>query len=175
VGLLGAMAFLRRGYVTTMYSRSPKPNDKAAAAEALGAPYLSSKEVSLEELVRRAGAPDVVYEAAGVAKAAFDTLKALGHNGIFVFTGVPAHAEELELQGGALLKQVVLRNQVVLGTVNAADSDFDAALDDLGRFRARWPGGLERLITARHPPEAYADVVTGKKGGGGIKHVITFS
>jgi hypothetical protein len=63
---------------------------------------------------------------------------------------------------------------VVLGTVNAADSDFAAALDDLGRFRARWPGGLERLITARHPPEDFADVVTGRKGGDGIKHVITF-
>lgn len=175
VGQLGAMALLRRGYATTVYSRSPKPNDKAAAAEALGAPYFSSQEVSPEELVRRAGAPDVIYEAAGVAKAAFETLRALGPNGVFVFTGVPAGEEALSLEGAALLKQVVLENQVVLGTVNASDLDFDTALDDLGRFRARWPGGLERLITARHPPEAYADVVTGRKGGGGIKHVITFS
>ena len=174
VGQLGAMALLRRGYATTVYSRSPKPNDKATAAEAVGAPYLSSKEVSPEELVRRAGAPDVVYEATGVAKASFETLKALAHNGIFVFTGVPSHEEPLTLDGAALLKQLVLKNQVVLGTVNAADSDFEAALDDLARFRARWPGGLERLITARHPPEDFADVVMGKKGGGGIKHVITF-
>ncbi len=174
VGQLGAMALLRRGYVTTVYSRSPKPNVKAAAAEAIGAPYVSSKEASPDELVRGAGAPDVVYEATGVAKAALDALKALAHNGIFVFTGVPSHKEELSLDGAALVKQVVLANQVVLGTVNAADSDFSAALEDLGRFRARWPGGLERLITARHPPEDFADVVLGKKGGGGIKHVITF-
>ena len=174
VGLLGAMALLRRGYATTVYSLSPKPNEKAEAAEALGAPYFSSKEVSPEELVRQAGAPDVVYEAAGVAKAAFETLKALAYNGVFIFTGVPSHEEALSLEGAALLKQLVLKNQVVLGTVNAADSDFAAALDDLGRFRARWPGGLERLITARHPPEDFADVVTGRKGGDGIKHVITF-
>jgi threonine dehydrogenase-like Zn-dependent dehydrogenase len=174
VGQLGAMALLRRGYATTMYSRSPKPNAKAEASEAVGAPYLSSKEVSPEELVRRVGPADVVYEAAGVAKAAFDTLRTLAHNGVFVFTGVPSHEEDLSLDGAALLKQLVLANQVVLGTVNAADSDFEAALEDLGRFRARWPGGLERLITARHPPEDFADVVTGKKGGGGIKHVITF-
>jgi threonine dehydrogenase-like Zn-dependent dehydrogenase len=174
VGQLGAMALLRWGYATTVYSRSPKPNDKAAAAEAVGAPYLSSKEVSPEELVRRAGAPDVVYEATGVAKAAFEALKALAHNGVFVFTGVPSREEELTLDGAEVLKQLVLHNQVVLGTVNAADSDFAAALEDLGRFRARWPGGLERLITARHPPEDFSDVVLGKKGGGGIKHVITF-
>jgi threonine dehydrogenase-like Zn-dependent dehydrogenase len=175
VGQLGAMALLRRGYETTMYSLSPKPNEKADASEAVGAPYVSSKEVSPEELARQVGAPDVVYEAAGVAKAAFDTLKALGHNGVFIFTGVPAHEETLSLEGSALLKQVVLKNQVVLGTVNAADTDFETALEDLGRFRARWPGGLERLITARHPPEAYADVVLGRKGGDGIKHLITFT
>ncbi|MFP2927975.1 glucose 1-dehydrogenase [Pyxidicoccus sp. 3LG] len=174
VGQLGAMALLRRGYATTVYSRSPKPNVKAEAAEAVGAPYLSSKEISPEELVRRAGAPDVVYEATGVAKASFDAMKALAYNGVFIFTGVPAHEQPLELEGAALLRQLVLENQVVVGTVNAADLDFDAALEDLGRFHARWPGGLERLITARHPPEAFSDVVTGKKGKGGIKHVITF-
>ncbi len=173
VGQLGVLALLRRGYATTVYSRSPKPNDKAAAAEAVGAPYHSSKEVSPEELVRRVGAADVIYEATGVAKASFDTLKALADNGVFVFTGVPAHDEPMSLDGAAVLKQLVLKNQVVLGTVNAADSDFDMALQDLARFRARWPGGLERLITARHPPEAFSDVVTGKKGGG-IKHVIAF-
>lgn len=174
VGQLGVMALLRRGFATTVYSRSPKPNVKADSAEALGAPYLSSKEVSPEELVRRAGAPDVIYEATGVAKAALEALKALAPNGVFVFTGVPSHEEALSLDGAALMKQLVLENQVVLGTVNAADSDFETALEDLGRFRARWPGGLERLITARHPPEDFADVVMGKKGGGGIKHVISF-
>jgi threonine dehydrogenase-like Zn-dependent dehydrogenase len=173
VGQLGALALLRRGYATTVYSRSPKPNAKAEAAEAVGAPYFSSKEVSPEELVRRAGAADLIYEATGVAKASFEALKALADNGVFVFTGVPAHDEPMSLDGGALLKQLVLKNQVVLGTVNASDSDFETALQDLGRFRARWPGGLERLITARHPPEAFSDVVTGKKGGG-IKHVIVF-
>jgi len=173
VGQLGALALLRRGFATTVYSRSPKPNEKAEAAEAVGAPYFSSKEVSAEELVRRAGAADLIYEATGVAKASFEALKALADNGVFVFTGVPAHDEPMSLDGAALLKQLVLKNQVVLGTVNASDSDFETALQDLGRFRARWPGGLERLITARHPPEAFSDVVTGKKGGG-IKHVIVF-
>jgi glucose 1-dehydrogenase len=172
VGLLGAMALLRAGYGTTVYSRSPKPNVKAEAAEALGAPYLSAKEVPVEELARRVGSVDVVYEAAGASKVAFEVLRVLGPNGVFVFTGLPERKQPLELEGAALLKQLVLENQMVLGTVNAADMDFDAALEDLERFQARWPGGLERLITARHPPEEFLRVVSGKLGG--IKHVITF-
>ncbi|WP_224240502.1 glucose 1-dehydrogenase [Hyalangium gracile] len=172
VGLLGAMVLLRAGYGTTMYSRGARPNEKAEVSEALGVPYFSSEEVSVEELAKRAGPVDVVYEAAGASKAAFNLLRGLGPNGIFVFTGVPGRKEPLELEGGALLKQLVLNNQVVLGTVNAADMDFDAALEDLERFRARWPGRLEAMITARHPPEEFKKVVGGKLGG--IKHVITF-
>jgi hypothetical protein len=60
---------------------------------------------------------------------------------------------------------------VVLGTVIAADMDFNAALEDLERFRSRWPGQVEKIITARHPPEAFEQVVSQKDG---IKHVITF-
>jgi len=171
VGQLGAMALLRRGYATTVYSRSPKPNAKAAAVEALGAPYISSKEVRPEELVRRAGKADVIYEAAGVAKAALETLKALGANGVCVLTGVPSKEEPFEV--APVLKQVVLGNQVLVGTVNAAAADFDMALEDLGHFRARWPGGLERLLCTEHSPEDFRDVVTGKKAGG-IKDVIRF-
>lgn len=171
VGQLGAMALLRAGYVTHVYSRSPKPNEKAEAAEALGAPYLSSKEVSPEELEERAGPIDLVYEAAGASKAAFDVLEVLGPNGIFVFTGVPGGEEPLSRDGSELMRKLVLGNQLVFGTVNAADVDFDAALEDLGRFRARWPDRVERLITQRHPPEAYAEVAREK---GGIKHVIAF-
>jgi hypothetical protein len=43
----------------------------------------------------------------------------------------------------------VLRNQLVLGTINAGPDAFEAAIHDLGVFEARWPGALERLITGR--------------------------
>ncbi|NOJ83689.1 glucose 1-dehydrogenase [Myxococcus xanthus] len=171
VGLLGAMALARRGYATTVYSRSPKPNAKAEASEALGVPYISSKEVRPEELVRRVGAADVIYEAAGVAKAALETLKALGPNGVCILTGVPSKEEPFDV--APVLKDVVLGNQVLVGTVNAAEVDFDMALEDLRHFQARWPGGLERLICARYSPEDFRDVATGKKSGG-IKDVIRF-
>jgi threonine dehydrogenase-like Zn-dependent dehydrogenase len=173
VGLLGAMALMRAGFRTTVYSRSPKPNPKAEVAESLGAAYVSSKQHKVDALVQQRGRADVVYEAAGVASAAFEVIQALAPNGVFVFTGV-SESEEGELDEGVLMKQLVLDNQVLLGTVNAAAVDFESALKDLERFRTKWPGGLERLITARHPPEDYAAVVAGDKRSD-IKDVIVFS
>lgn len=171
VAQLGAMALMRAGHEVTVYSRSPKPNPKAAAAEGVGAPYVSSKEVTVDALKQRLGGVDLIYEATGASKVAFDSLQVLEENGVLIFTGVPGREEPLELHGEQVLGRLVLGNRVMFGTVNAADSDFREALEDLARFRARWPGRVEALITQRHPPSEFAKAVEAKDG---IKHVITF-
>ncbi|NBD12880.1 MULTISPECIES: glucose 1-dehydrogenase [Corallococcus] len=171
VAQLGAMALMRAGHDVTVYSRSPKPNEKAAAAEAVGAPYVSSKEVTVDALKQRLGGVDLIYEATGASKVAFDSLQVLEENGVLIFTGVPGREEPLELHGEQVLGRLVLGNRVMFGTVNAADSDFHEALEDLARFRARWPGKVEALITQRHPPAEFAKAVEAKDG---IKHVISF-
>lgn len=171
VAQLGMMALMRAGFDVTVYSRSPKPNEKAAAAEAVGAPYVSSKEVSVDALKKKVGGVDVIYEATGASQAAFDSLQVLGENGVLIFTGVPGREEPLELQGDQVMGQLVLGNRVMVGTVNAADSDFREALEDLARFRAKWPGRVEALITQRHPLSEFKEAVEAKDG---IKRVISF-
>jgi glucose 1-dehydrogenase len=169
VGLLGAMLLLERGLEVIVYSRSPKPNDKAALAEAVGARYVSSEETPFAELAREVGRVDLVYEAAGASEVAFEVLRELGTNGVFVFTGVPGRKQKFELDGAAIMKNVVLKNQAVIGTVNASREDFVAAVRDLGRFDAAWPAALRQIITARHPLEAFCARAKDKEG---IKHVI---
>lgn len=169
VGILGAMALLVRGFKTCVYSRAPKPNDKAELVEALGAEYVSSEEVSPQDLAQQLGKIDLVYEAAGVASAAFDLLQVLGTNGIFIFTGIPSPkpAEQTELDD--LNRNLVLKNQVVLGTVNASLEQFQHAVADLGAFYKRWPDALRRVITGRFPMESFSEALHRK---GGIKNVI---
>ncbi|MBF5045475.1 glucose dehydrogenase [Aggregicoccus sp. 17bor-14] len=174
VGLLGAMALLRAGYSVHVYARTPAPNPKAEAASRVGARYLSSQEVPASQLPARAGPLDLVYEAAGASSTAFEVLKVLGPNGVFVFTGVPGRKEPLKLAGAELMRGLVMKNQLALGTVNAGPDAFAAAVADLGRFEARWPGELAKLITHRHRPEEAPELL--RKGlGGGIKHVLTFT
>jgi threonine dehydrogenase-like Zn-dependent dehydrogenase len=172
VGLLGAMALRRAGFATTVYSYSRPPDERSALVDALGGRYLSSQDVTPSALEAKAGAVDVVYEATGASRFSFDVLGALGPNGIFIFTGVPGRKEPLQLDGAALMKSLVLKNQVVLGTVNAGPDAFDAALDDLQAFTERWPGALERLITTRYPLEAVPEALTGKSDG--IKRIVHF-
>ena len=168
VGLLGAMLFRAADFDTWVYSRSRAPNSKATIVDAIGARYVSSLEVSPRDFVRSVGNIDVVYEAMGAAQTALDVLVCLGANGIFVFTGVPSSGYPPALDIHRLLLHMVVRNQIIVGTVNAGPDAFEAAVRDLSAFNVRWPTPLASMITSRYPIEAFRDAID----DGGIKNVI---
>jgi threonine dehydrogenase-like Zn-dependent dehydrogenase len=170
VGLLGAMALLEAGFDTTVYSRSPAPNAKAAVTQAIGARYVSAEQHDLDALAAAAGPPDLVYEATGAAQAALAATRILAPNGAFVLTGVPRAQAPRLLDSSGLMRRVVLGNQVIVGTVNAGHDSYVAAVATLGRFYRRWPGELAALITGRHSLEAAAGVLTGEPSG--IKDIV---
>jgi threonine dehydrogenase-like Zn-dependent dehydrogenase len=59
----------------------------------IGAKYRSARTHSLEALAAEVGNIDLVYEATGASKLAFDMIQHLGTNGIFIFTGVPGRKD----------------------------------------------------------------------------------
>lgn len=170
VGILGTMALLANGFETFVYSRSAAPNPKSELVESLGAKYISSKTESVEQFAEQVGNFDLVYEAVGAARISFQVLKALGLNGIFVFTGIPAPKPPIDIDADILMRNIVLKNQVVVGTVNADRTAFQAAIRDLGVFIHRWPSELKALITGRYPIESYKELLLGDRTG--IKNVI---
>jgi glucose 1-dehydrogenase len=173
VGLLGAMALRVRGFETWVYSLEPAEDPKARWVESVGGRYLSAATTPLGELTRTTGNLDLVYEATGAAGLAFRALAVIGVNGVFVFTGVPGRKGPIALDAEPIMRDLVLENQLVFGTVNAGMDAFQAAVEDLSRFDARWPGPLRALITARHPPEAAAGLLT--RPASGIKNVVSFA
>lgn len=172
VGLLGAMALAARGYETAVYSREPAPNPKADLVAAIGARYFSAQDTSPAQLAERVGNVDLVYEATGASAIAFEMMKVLGTNGVFVFTGVPGRKAAIEVDTDVIMRNLVLKNQVVFGTVNAGVEAFEAAIRDLTLFQQRWPSAVRALITGRHPVEAHRELLVGAAHG--IKNVLTF-
>ena len=173
VGILGAMALLVRGFQTYVYSRSAAPNPKSQLVDSVGAKYISSETVPLEKFAAEVGNVDLVYEAVGVARISFDVLKILGLNGVFIFTGIPPHKPAIPITADSLMRDMVLKNQVALGTVNADGPAFASAISDLAIFKQRWPTALQSVVSARHPMEAYRDLLLGKNSG--IKNVISLA
>jgi glucose 1-dehydrogenase len=173
VGLLGAMLLVHSGYETWVYSRGRAPNPKIPILDEIGAHYVSSRDTPPERLAARVGPIDVIYEAAGAPQTSFDMLYQLAPNGVFILTGVPRHGSSVALDAHRLSQNMVMHNQVLLGTVNSGAEAFEGAIRDLAVFNRRWPKALRSLITGRHSLEQFWDPVSGKAGG--IKNVIVVS
>jgi threonine dehydrogenase-like Zn-dependent dehydrogenase len=172
IGLLGAMKLVLEGFRVFVYSRSPKPNFKAEIADSIGAPYISSVTTGVDDLAQQIGNIDLVYEAVGEAHVSFDLMRVLGINGVYIFTGIPAVQAPIPIHAANLMRNIVLKNQAIVGTVNASPDAFIEAIRDLGEFKQRWPEALGALITGRHKIDAHRELLMGKANG--IKNVIEF-
>ncbi|HEV3027677.1 MAG TPA: glucose 1-dehydrogenase [Planctomycetota bacterium] len=166
VGLLGAMALRLRGFETTVVARSPGSTPNARLAGTIGARYISSRELPVEKW----GSFDVIYEAAGSPAAALESLGALAANGVLILTGVPGAGDFLNFDAGRFVREVVLRNQLIVGTVNAGRVSFTGAIASLRQMNQRWPQALRDLITSRSPLESFGDLLLAKPAG--IKNVL---
>jgi threonine dehydrogenase-like Zn-dependent dehydrogenase len=171
VGLLGALSLAAAGFQTFVYSRERTPNRRADLIQQFGGQYLSSQTHSVEQLAQHVGHIDLVFEAVGASRLAFEVMTVLGANGVFVFTGVPGRKAPIELDTDLIMRNLVLKNQVVFGTVNAGRETFADAIAALRGFMERWPDVVGGLITSRQPLAAAREVLLGKPGG--IKNVIT--
>ena len=170
VGLLGAMALVNYDFDTYVYSREPAPNPKSQLLEGIGAHYVSAENTMPAMLAELIGNIDLVYEATGASSLAFEMIKYLGTNGIFVFTGVPGRKGPIKVDTDLMMRNLVLKNQVIFGTVNAGRDAFEDSIRDLNTFTKRWPQAVNSLITGRFPIEAYGDLLLGRPTG--IKNVI---
>ena len=170
VGLLGCMALVLRGYRTNIFSREGENSKKAQIVKSVGARYFSGEKYQLPQIAEEIGNIDVIYEATGASGLAFDAMRYIGINGVFIFTGVPGRKAPIKVDTDLLMRNMVLNNQIVLGTVNAGANAYEAAIQSVGEFFQRWPESIRSLITGRYPIEAYQDLLSGKITG--IKNVI---
>jgi glucose 1-dehydrogenase len=172
VGILGCMLLRARGCEVSVYSREPESSPRAALVGSTGARYLSSADATVAALAAEVGRAELAYEAAGSPALAFETLGHLSRNGVLVLTGVPRGGGSIELPGDSLMTGIVVKNAILVGTVNAGREDFRAAIADLERFHRAWPDALRGIVTGRHRVGDFCRCATEKSG---IKEVIDLS
>lgn len=174
IGLLAAMALRLRDAevygVDIVDEGSVRPQWLAR----IGGKYIDGRKVTPDRISALTGPIDLVFEATGVASLAFNLLDVLALNGIYVLTGIPAGSRPLNISGAELIRQLVLDNQLMLGSVNASPDHYRMAVDDLVKAQARWGDHVAALITHRHP---YADFAAALEhhGEDEIKVVLEWS
>jgi threonine dehydrogenase-like Zn-dependent dehydrogenase len=171
IGLLGTMVLQAQGFETFVFSREDEDGARADLVRACGANYVSSGRTPLDRLSERIGKIDVVYEAVGVPEVAFGALPVLAANGVMILTGVPAKRGPVSADLSHWMLDIVLKNQVIFGTVNASRSNYEDAVRRLEQFMVLFPEAVLSLLS-RVAIDQAPDVLARKRG---IKDVVTFA
>src|SRR5262249_25997583 len=168
IGLLAALVFGLRGLEVTVFSREREPNRNADLIALTGARYVSVQETSILDGSKERGPFDLIFEATGFSPVVFDSMQALGKNGVLVLSSITGGDRKVEVPADRINLEFVLGNKVMVGTVNANREYFELGVRDMAQAEAAHPGWLCRLLT--HPVKglenyrALFDTLTKTKG-----------
>jgi threonine dehydrogenase-like Zn-dependent dehydrogenase len=113
--------------------------------------------------------PDVIIECTGVGQVINDAIRGVGAGGIVCLTGVGTGGSTVGPPVADVAAAAVLKNNVVVGSVNANKRHWYKAGEVLARADRKW---LNRLITRRERPEDFKKAL--QRSPDDIKVVIQF-
>ncbi|MGA7364521.1 MAG: hypothetical protein WBQ40_12105, partial [Candidatus Sulfotelmatobacter sp.] len=133
----------------TTFGRTPKPYLNSELIEELGARYFSTKDISILDGSKQYGPFDIIFEATGNSTVVFESMRALGKNGVLVLSSVTGGSNMIQVPADQINLEFVLGNKVMVGTVNANREYFELGVRDMAKAEAEYPRWLSRLLT--HP------------------------
>jgi glucose 1-dehydrogenase len=145
IGLLAALLGRQRGLEIHVLDRAdsgPKPE----LVRALGATYHAGTVAGI------GFEPDIIVECTGVGQVITDSIQSIGAGGIVCLTGVGTGGRTTGLATADMAAGAVLRNNVVVGSVNANKRHWYKAGEVLARADRSW---LARLLTRCERPEDF--------------------
>jgi threonine dehydrogenase-like Zn-dependent dehydrogenase len=163
IGLLAALIGVQQGLEVHVLDRV-STGSKPELVKRLGATYHATGVSKLEF------EPDIIIECTGVGQVIAESIQKVGAGGIVCLTGVGRGSAATGVVTGDLAAGAVLRNNVIVGSVNANKRHWYKAGAILARADRKWLAGL---ITRTERPENFAQALERKPDD--IKVVIQFS
>jgi threonine dehydrogenase-like Zn-dependent dehydrogenase len=162
IGLLAALVGRQHGLDVHVLDRM-KSGRKPDLVRALGATYHSGTvaDVGFQ--------PDVIIECTGVSQVIVDAIEAVAPGGVVGLTGVGSGGRTVGLTTADAASNIVLRNNVIVGSVNANKRHWYKATQVLARADRSW---LARLVTRCEPPSSFLSAL--KRTPDDIKVVVQF-
>jgi threonine dehydrogenase-like Zn-dependent dehydrogenase len=147
IGLLATLVLRLKGLDVTTFGRTDKPYLNSNLIEELGARYLSTKDVAITDAAKEYGPFDLIFEGTGNSAIVFDSMQALGKNGVLVLASVTGGDKVIQIPADRINLEFVLGNKVMVGTVNANREYFERGVGDMAQAEAEYPGWLSKLLT----------------------------
>ncbi|MDH4230462.1 MAG: glucose 1-dehydrogenase [Nitrospirota bacterium] len=163
IGLLAALIGAQRGLDVHVLDRATT-GAKPDIVRALGATYHSCSVSAL------GFEPDVIIECTGAGQVINESIQTISSGGIVCLTGVGHGGGSSKAATADVAAAAVLKNIVIIGSVNANKRHWYRAGKILARADRKWLG---RLITRREKPENFKQAL--ERQPDDLKVVIQFS
>jgi threonine dehydrogenase-like Zn-dependent dehydrogenase len=163
IGLLAALRLSVRDLEVHVLDRA-ETGPKPGLVRDLGATYHTGSVLDLDF------DPDVIVECTGVGPVIADSIQKVGAGGIICLTGVGAGGGLASRAVADVAAAVVLKNNVIVGSVNANKRHWYKAGQNLARSDREW---LSRLITRREKPDDFQRAL--ERQPDDVKTIIQFS
>jgi threonine dehydrogenase-like Zn-dependent dehydrogenase len=163
IGLLAALLGKQHGLDVHVLDRM-ESGQKPELVRALGAEYHSGSAAEL------GFQPDIIIECTGVGQVISDSIRAIGAGGVVCLTGVGSGGRANQLPVADVAAHAVLKNNILVGSVNANKRHWYKAGEALARADRSW---LAALVTRREKPENFQAALT--RTPDDIKVVIQFA
>jgi threonine dehydrogenase-like Zn-dependent dehydrogenase len=163
IGLLAALVARQHGLEVHVLDRAesgPKPE----LVRALGARYYTGTVAGV------GFEPDVIVECTGAGPVINDAIRTIAAGGVICLTGVGSGGRPGAHPTADMAAGVVLRNNALVGSVNANKRHWYKAGQVLARADRAW---LARLLTRRERPEAFMHALNRQPDD--IKVVVQFA
>jgi glucose 1-dehydrogenase len=147
IGLLACLLGVQRGYEVHAVDLA-QAGPKRDLVESLGAHYHAGDAEAIGVDV------EVVIECTGIGPVGRSAGRRLVSGGIMCLTGIVNLGRELDVDATAMNRRMVLRNQVLVGTVNAGRRHWEKAGAALAAADPAW---LRAMITRRVPLPHWPD------------------
>ncbi|MEZ6137833.1 MAG: glucose 1-dehydrogenase [Pirellulaceae bacterium] len=148
IGLLSTLVLKLKGLEVYTLARAPGPHLKSSIVEGLEATYVSTQDSSVADLAAKVGKADLIIDATGSSRLAFEAMQSLGHNGTLVWTSITGGKNMTEVPSDKINIEWVLGNKLLLGSVNANREHFEAGIKDMAMGEVMYPGVLEKILTS---------------------------
>jgi glucose 1-dehydrogenase len=169
IGMLAAFLLRSEGYEVTAIDRHGSDTAAGTLLQRIGATHVNASAGTSALGGQRF---EIVVEATGNPGLDFDLIGTLGPNAALVLTGIPAAGRgPTSVDAGSMLRNLVLANQAIVGSVNANHRYFERGRRHFARFRRLWGDALAQLITERAPLDQ-AERLLSQPSGGTMKSVL---
>lgn len=147
IGLVATLLLRLKGIKTVTTDIDQPPTLKSDLIQEIGGTYVNIKQHELSTIASTHGPFDIVLEAVGSAAVMAEGMEVIAKNGVLLLVGLPAGPDATV--SVEALKNIVLGNKLILGTVNQNRVDIETGLRSMAYSQLCYPGWLNRLLTHR--------------------------